>query len=232
LFMKNFDQDVKRIAALDDDLRRRIYLFVRRRVEGANRVEVGQELGISAKLAAFHLDKLADEGLLAFTYARPPGRAGPGAGRPAKVYRASDVEVEVTLPARRYDVVGNMLAESVMAGGGPAIERAKSVAFDAGLALGQEVRDVRHLRPPGAERALALAAEVLEEYGFEPIRSENEVALGNCPFHVMAQHVPGLVCSMNQAFLEGIMRGLGNQTVAVALEPTEGRCCVRLRRNR
>lgn len=208
-----------------------MYLFARRQLDGVNRVEVAKEFGVSPKLAAFHLDKLAGEGLLSFRYARPPGRTGPGAGRPAKIYKASEVEVEVSLPERRYDLVGNLLADAITAGGGPAVERAKSVAFEAGLALGKKAREKRRLRPPGAERAMAVASEVLEEYGFEPARTETEVSLKNCPFHALAQHAPGLVCQMNQGFVDGLMRGLGNETVQVHLEPTEGQCCVRLRRN-
>lgn len=228
--MKNLE-DVKRLSTLDDDLRRSMYLFVRRQLNGVNRVEVAKEFGVSPKLAAFHLDKLADEGLLSFHYARPPGRTGPGAGRPAKIYKASEAEIEVSLPERRYDLVGNLLADTIAAGGDPAAERAKSVAHEAGLALGKKVREERHLRPPGAERAMAVAAEVLEEHGFEPVRTDGEVSLRNCPFHALAQHAPNLVCQMNQGFLDGLMRGLGNETVEVHLQPTEGQCCVRLRRS-
>lgn len=228
--MKSLHKDVKRLATLDDDLRRSMYMFVRRRPEGAKRVEVADEFGVSPKLAAFHLDKLAEEGLLNFHYARPPDRTGPGAGRPAKIYRASEAEIEVSLPERRYDLVGNLLVDSIQAGGDPAAERARSVAYEAGLELGKKVRAERHLRPPGAERAMAVAAEVLEEYGFEPSKSEGEISLQNCPFHALAQHAPTLVCSMNQGFLDGLMRGLGNDTVKVHLQPTPGQCCVRLRK--
>jgi predicted ArsR family transcriptional regulator len=228
--MKNLDRDVKRLAILNDELRRAMYLFVRRRPHGANRVEVAEEFGVAPKLAAFHLDRLAGEQMLGFHYARPPGRTGPGAGRPAKVYEATDTELEVSLPERRYDLVGNLLVDSIAAAGAPAVERAKSVAYEAGMAIGKREREQRHLRPPGAERALSVAAGVLEEYGFEPSRDENEVSLKNCPFHALAQHAPGLVCEMNQGFCEGVMRGLGNENVRVDLEPTEGQCCVRLRR--
>jgi len=122
-----------------------------------------------------------------------------------------------------------MLADAVTAGGTPAADRARSVAYEAGLDLGKKVRKDRRLRPPGAERAMAVAAEVLEDYGFEPSRTENEVSLKNCLFHALAQHGPALVCQMNHGFLDGLMRGLGNETVQVRLQPTDGQCCVRLR---
>lgn len=229
--MKSLDADVKRLSTLDDDLRRSMYLFARRQPGGVNRVEVAKGFGVSPKLAGFHLDKLADEGLLSFHYARPPGRSGPGAGRPAKIYKASDAKIEVSLPERRYDLVGNLLVDTITSGGDAAAARARSVAHEAGLKLGKKVREERRLRPPGAERAMTVATEVLEEYGFEPARTENEVSLRNCPFDALAQHAPTLVCNMNQAFVDGLMRGLGNETVQVHLQPTPGQCCVRLRRS-
>jgi hypothetical protein len=74
------------------------------------------------------------------------------------------------------------------------------------------------------------AAAILEDHGFEPYRpGPDEVALRNCPFHSLAREAPELVCRMNQAFIDGLLRGLGNETVGAALECTPGDCCVTLR---
>lgn len=205
-----------------------MYLFARKHPGGVNREQVAREMGISRRLAAFHLDKLADEGLLDFHYARPPGRSGPGAGRPAKVYKAIDLGIEVSLPERRYDLMGGLLADSITAGSDQA-DQAKKVAFRTGLEVGQEVRRKERLRPPGAERAMSITAEVLDDYGFEPSLIDGELSLMNCPFFALSQSRPDLVCVLNHAFLEGIVRGLGNDTLEVDLLPTPGQCCVRLR---
>jgi predicted ArsR family transcriptional regulator len=228
--VEQLERDVERLACLEDDLRRRMYLFLRRQPHGLRRDEVAKEFGISSKLAAFHLDKLADAGLLAFHYARPPGRTGPGAGRPAKIYEPSSVGIDVSLPPRRYELVGTLLLDVIRSESaeGTAGERAASIAYDAGATLGRSVRDERRLRPPGVERALSVASEVLEEYGFEPVHDGERVILRNCPFHALARHAPELVCAMNRAFIEGLLRGLGNDTVAAELAPAEGRCCVTL----
>jgi predicted ArsR family transcriptional regulator len=104
------------------------------------------------------------------------------------------------------------------------------VAREAGLGIGQRFREDRRLGRPGAERALATAAAILEDHGFEPYRPRlDEVALRNCPFHSLAREAPELVCRMNQAFIDGLLRGLGNETVEAALECTPGDCCVTLR---
>ena len=77
------------IGSLADPLRRRLYAFVAGRDDGVGREEVAREVGVPAHTARFHLDKLVDEGLLSVDHRRLSGRSGPGAGRPAKVYRRS-----------------------------------------------------------------------------------------------------------------------------------------------
>ena len=229
--MESLERNARRLAALGDDVRRRMYLFVRRQSRPVSREEVSDALGVSRKLAAFHLDKLADEGLLSFRYERPVGRSGPGAGRPAKVYEPSDVEVEVSIPERRYDLVGTMLVDAVRTGtpGESPREHATATARRTGEELGEEVRRTRRLGRPGPERTLAAARAVLEEHGFEPNRKAHELRLDNCPFHALSQYAPDVVCRLNHAFIEGMVRGLGNDSVDVSLEPTPGHCCVVLR---
>src|SRR5690606_38891806 len=63
-------------------------------------------------LAAFHLDKLVDGGLLEAGSRRLTGRSGPGAGRPAKVYRRAAGERGVSVPARDYRTAAGVLAEA------------------------------------------------------------------------------------------------------------------------
>lgn len=229
--MRGLDRNAGRVAALADDLRRRMYLFVRRQPRPVSREEVADALGVSRKLAAFHLDKLAGEGLLSFRYERPPGRSGPGAGRPAKVYEPSDLEVEVSIPERRYDLVGRMLVDTVCSAtpADSSQELAATTARRTGEQVGQGARRAYHLGRPGPERTLAAAEAVLDEHGFEPHRHNGELRLRNCPFHALSRSAPGLVCRMNHAFVDGIVRGLGNDSVDVCLEPAPGRCCVILR---
>ena len=229
--MESLDRHARQLAALADEVRRRMYLFVRRQSRPVSREEVADALGVSRKLAAFHLDKLADEGLLTFRYERPAGRSGPGAGRPAKVYERSDVEVDVSIPERRYDLLGTMLVDAVRTGtpGESPLEHATATARQAGGQLGEEVRRTRRLGRPGPERAVTAAQSVLEEHGFEPYRQGQELRLRNCPFHALSRHAPDVVCKLNQAFVDGMVRGLGNDSVDVSLEPTAGQCCVVLR---
>jgi predicted ArsR family transcriptional regulator len=219
-------------AALDDDLRRKLYLFVRSARRPVSRDEAAASAGISRKLAAFHLDKLVERGLLRFEYGRPSGRGGPGAGRTSKLYEPSELEIDISIPERHYDFVGGLLVRAIKdeRSDESARESATRVARDEGVPLGEKVRRELGLRPPGKERALSVTEDVLRDAGYEPYRQEGgAIRLYNCPFHVLARQAPELVCAMNRAFVDGLVRGLGNETVEVALEPKPGECCVVLR---
>jgi predicted ArsR family transcriptional regulator len=180
--------DIGAISALADPVRRAAYQVVVAGDGPVGRDEVATALGVGRTLAAFHLDKLVDAGLLEVSYARRSGRSGPGSGRPAKLYRRSAAEHEVSLPPREYRTAAELLAE--------AVERAGA---DATLyAVARE-----HGRQVGAAGDELFAA--LEKLGYEPERHDSSVRLRNCPFHLLSNEFPPLVCGMNLALLEGLV---------------------------
>src|SRR6185436_20123991 len=101
---------VEAVALLEEPNRRRLYELVTVNREPISREEAAAELGISRDLAAHHLDRLLDAGLLEVEYRRKGGRTGPGAGRPAKLYKRTQRDVSVSFPSRRYDVAAELLA--------------------------------------------------------------------------------------------------------------------------
>jgi predicted ArsR family transcriptional regulator len=220
------DDGVRVFGTLADDQRRRIYDFVAGRRTRTSRDDVAEGLGIARTLAAFHLDKLAERGLLTVTFARLTGRSGPGAGRPAKLYERSDVEVVASLPERRYELAGQVLAAAIAEPlpGEATRDSALRVARERGREAGTELRRPRRGR--GARAALRAAAEAAGEIGYEPDGGRDQVLLLNCPFHAVMTAAPELVCGVNQALLEGLVEGLGAEGVDARLEPAEGRCCV------
>ncbi len=208
-----------------------MYVFIRGQGRPVSRDEAADHVGISRKLAAFHLDKLVERGLLTAHYARPPGRTGRGAGRSSKFYEPSNLEVEVSIPERRYDIVGEIMVDA-LAGDSEESPKvaARRIAYERGHAIGEDVKEQLRLRPPGSKRALSVAEETLAGYGYEPYRvTEDTISLRNCPFHELSRRAPDLVCGLNREFIDGLLRGLGNDTVEAALEPTPGECCVKLR---
>ncbi|MEU3980966.1 helix-turn-helix domain-containing protein [Streptomyces sp. NPDC026672] len=218
------------LAALGDDLRRRMFEFIRQERRPVTREEVAEELGVSRKLAAFHLDKLVDVGLLRAHYGSSTGIRK--VGRRPKVYEPVTEAIAVTIPERRYGMLADVLTEAVLteAAEESARDAALRVAFQRGETLGGAQRE--RVRPGrlGAERGLSLAAETLEELGFEPERvASTLLRLRNCPFQPLAAKAPELVCGVNQAFLSGYLRGLGSDRTIAVLAPRPDSCCVELR---
>ena len=195
-----------------------------------SRDEAATGVGVARHTAKFHLDKLVDEGLLATEYRRRTDRQGPGAGRPAKLYRPSAAEIAVSLPERHYEFAGRLLAEAVTRAetGGTAVgEAVRAVSSEAGRRLGESSSGRGRRGDAGALESLVA---VLASCGFEPHvapgRGPRTVVLRNCPFHRLAQTHPGLVCGMNQAFVSGVVDGLGAARLTARLEPGADRCCV------
>ncbi len=187
-------------------------------------------MGVARHVAKFHLDKLLDDGLLAVEYARAPGRRGPGAGRPAKLYSRSSRELSISLPQRDYELVGRLLAKAVVATEHDAVsidEALAQVSRTAGRALGLEARDHAGAEPSPAKLVDA-AKDVLSGCGYEPRADGTDVALINCPFHSLAQEYTDLVCGMNLELMSGLVEALEHPSLEAHLAPTPGRCCVRL----
>lgn len=198
------------VAALDEPTRRRLYDHVVRQSGPVGRDEVAEATGVPRATVAFHLDKLVDEGLLEVSYERRTGRSGPGAGRPAKLYRRSERQISVSLPERQYELAALLLASS--------LEAAEESGSPARAVLGQQARAL------GAELRSGSTLETLETHGFEPRTEGDEIALGNCPFNRLAQAHPRLVCSMTLNLVDG-MTDAGHHA---RLEHRPGFCCVRV----
>ncbi len=211
------------IGTLADDTRRSLYEYVAAQREPVGREQAATALGIAMHNAVFHLDRLVAQGLLEVEYRRLSGKTGPGAGRPSKLYRRAADEFSVSLPPRRYDLVGDILAAAVARAedGVPLDQAVRECARHEGLSAAQ----ARDLDQGGALENLA---KILGDQGFEPQVQDDEMLLANCPFHALAQKHTELVCGLNQAYVQGAADGLATD-LAASLEPEPGRCCVRIR---
>lgn len=208
-----------------------MYEFIRRQGRPVTRDEAAAHAGISRKLAAFHLEKLVDAGLLHAEPQQTPIGALRRRGRVPKVYRPTDGHVTVSIPEQRLDLLGEVLVDAVAteADSGNARQAALRGARERGEALGTAERAARRLHRTGPERAVHLACGVLDENGYEPYRSDGHtVRLRNCPFYPLAVRQRELVCGMNRELVDGLLRGLGNDTVQAVLAPRPAECCVEL----
>ena len=209
--------DLASLSSLDDPMRRRLYEVVRERTEPVGRDEAAAAAGVGRALAAYHLDKLVEAGLLTASYQRPPGRSGPGAGRPAKLYSRSDREFAVTIPPREYELAARVLVQAVESDpSGQSQATLRDVARRLGVELSRRFQDGN----AGLEVALA-------RHGYEPRRGDDGVIrLRNCPFRQLAEHHKDVVCGMNLGLIEGIVAGLGADGLRAVLDPRPGHCCV------
>ncbi len=216
-------------TALGDSMRRRLYVYVVSRAGPVGRDEAAAALGIQRQLAAFHLDKLAAAGLLDVEFRRLGDRRGRGAGRPSKLYRRSEREFGFSVPERRYDLAGQLLARTLSEDDGDGVGAGDlgRVARAFGEDLGRETR--RHVgRRPSRQALVAAILAVLAERGFEPRREEGEVVLANCPFHALAEAHPDVVCPMNLELHRGLLAGMGGRGLEARLQREPGSCCVKL----
>lgn len=223
-----FEDRVSGIAALAEPLRRALYRYVLAQRRPVSRDEAAGGAGVPRHVASFHLDRLEAEGLLESEFRRPPGKSGPGAGRPAKLYRRSSGEVSVSLPERRYGLAGRILAEAITRAerdSCPLRTAMNDAAVATGRTLGEQSRAAV---APGAPTGIEALHRILEEQGYEPYVAGTEVFLANCPFHALAQDYTELVCGMNLGVLQGLVDGIGLDDVEARLDPAPGRCCVAL----
>ena len=214
------------IGALAEPVRRALYEYVVAQQDAVGREQAAEGVGVAVHTAKFHLERLVSDGLLDVEFRRLSGRSGPGAGRPSKLYRRSAAEWSVSLPDRRYDLVGHILASGV--------ERAASEGIDVDTALDEsalaEGVRVGTAAAPDGDDDWARLADALADQGFEPRIEDDEVLLANCPFDALAREHTELVCRLNRAFVQGVADGIGCEGAEARLAPEPGLCCVKTRR--
>jgi predicted ArsR family transcriptional regulator len=228
----DLERRIAGIAALDQPLRRDLYRLLAAGGGWTTRDDAATALGVARSVAAFHLDKLADTGVVEVRFARTSGRQGPGAGRPAKLYRLAEDELSASVPERHYDLAGSLLATAVAEStrtGSPVADCLRVAARAAGQVIGEEASGAAgDLRRTDDVRQAVL--DVLARHGYEPeVGRHKEIALANCPFHRLAEEHRDLVCGMNLDFLDGLIDGMGpSARLTARLAPAPGYCCVRI----
>jgi predicted ArsR family transcriptional regulator len=202
------------LSNLDDPLRRQLYEYVTESSGPVSREQAASAASIGRTLAAYHLDKLAEAGLLTVSYQRPEGRGGPGAGRPAKLYTRAAQEISVSVPPRDYELLARLLVASVEQDASGTVQQAvHSAAYEAG----------RHAGADSGGNVMG----ALRNSGYLPHAvDDSRIDLRNCPFHLVAQDHKDVVCGLNLRLVEGLIEGCGHPLAHAELDPGPGRCCV------
>jgi predicted ArsR family transcriptional regulator len=202
------------LSHLDDPLRRQLYEYVTESDEPVSREQAAAAASIGRTLAAYHLDILANAGLLTVSYQRPPGRVGPGAGRPAKLYTRAAHEITISVPPRDYELLARLLVASFEQDTDGLVRRAvNNAAHEAGRRVGAET---------GGD-----VVDALRTCGYLPHADDDgSIDLRNCPFHLVAQDHRDVVCELNLCLVEGVIAGCDHPHARAELDPDAGRCCV------
>lgn len=211
-------EQIAAVAAIGDPQRRALFEFVNRSVNPVSREDAARALGVPRSTAAFHLDRLVDEGVLETEFRRLSGKTGPGSGRPSKLYRRAQREISVSIPARRYELAGDMLAAAVEESdrtGEPVRTVLATIAEETGRELGASAGSLD---------------TALETCGYEPVDDGNGgLVLTNCPFHKLATSHTDVICHANVSLLNGVAEGAAEDARAVEfVPPAGGHCCVRI----
>src|SRR5436190_19883720 len=129
--------------------------------------ELAASDGTHRNVARSRLERLADAGLLTRGSERRSGRAGPGAGRPAKTYAVAPHVRSLEFPERRYEKLVGLLVDAL-----PAKARRQRLR-ELGIAFADELLRAARVRPAktlagGAERVCA----AIRELGFHAAVAE------------------------------------------------------------
>lgn len=196
------------VAALGDGTRRRVFFVVREADGLVGKDEVAEAVGITRRLAGFHLDKLVEQGFLRAEFQRRTGRTGPGAGRPAKLYALAEAEQRSTLEVKHYDLLAELLLRAMSDRSGEDPQQVlERVGYEFGRELGEAERQAG--RSPSYQSttdAVMGVVGVLTRFGFgATAEDDGRITARACPFEEMAKVDPVRVCGLDRAIWRGVL---------------------------
>ncbi len=201
-------------SAFGDPSRRDMYLLVHAKAAGMTASEVANTTGLHANVARHHLDKLVSGGYLEVTQ-----RAPDGAGRPAKVYRSTESNLELAFDLGHDDILVTLLGKALARlPANEAAELAEEVGIEFGrkmaAAMGDEADSQRSFRS-----SLHIVADALSAHGFAA-RTERDgdqlrIVTDHCPFGDVVLDHP-VICAVDRGMVKGMLSSIYGET-AVAL---------------
>jgi predicted ArsR family transcriptional regulator len=193
--------------AFGDPTRRQIYLYVHEHADGVTAAQVAEQAGLHPNVARHHLDKLANGGHLEVT----AGRAGGGAGRPSKRYKAAAKHVTLNAPVRADDLVLTMLGRALtLLSPEQAQKMAEEVGAEYGRAMAAGLSDSSHGQR-SLRAALHTVADALTAHGFaahtEKKGNQLRIVNNHCPFGDTAIEHP-VICAVDRGMVKGMLGAL------------------------
>jgi predicted ArsR family transcriptional regulator len=201
------ERDPQKVSAvLADPTRYSIYQHVLTTAVPVSAADVAEKFGLHPNVARTHLGKLVDIGLLVAT-AEKTGKGG----RPGYVYSPSGSAVSLTVPARDFQLLADLLVQSLALlgdGGREAIER---IGRTFGRRLGQEAVQLNTAREQS--ELIRQCAEALHRLGVmtqvgRAADGSYNLVMKTCGFKEVATVHPEQVCHLCKAMVEGITQSV------------------------
>lgn len=197
---------VKVSAVLGDPTRLGIYQYVLKAAEPVTTQEVAQRFSLHPNVARMHLTKLVDLGLL---LAEPEKG---GRGRPGMLYSPSGQAVNLSYPTRDFQLLSELLSETIGALGEAAKPVLEKVGRDFGRRLVRQTLAESGVDPAAASPAeiLQLSTQALDSHGLDlRVGSDGQrtlhLTLKSCGFREVASKHPQLVCHLCHQIVQGVL---------------------------
>lgn len=200
-------------SAFGDPTRRDIYLRTHENPEGVTASEIAGLTGLHSNVARHHLDKLVAGG-----YLETSQRQSTGAGRPAKVYRATDRGLNLNFSVGHDDILVTLLGKALAR---LSDEEATQLATEVGQEYGRKMAhdmvaaDGRAELQQSFQTALHTVADALSSHGFAAHAQQNGAELrivsSHCPFGDVAIEHP-VICAVDRGMVQGLLGALYGQT--------------------
>jgi predicted ArsR family transcriptional regulator len=193
-----------RLAAAGDPQLRRIVVYARGRRDPFTAAEAAAALDLHRNVARSRLDRLVDSGFLSVAFERRGGRRGPGAGRPAKIYRVAPELEAVEFPDRRLVELIGLLVETIRPS-----DRVTALR-EAGESFGRSLAAAGGLKPRrGVKAALEAVCDALGSLGFHASvvsldGDRAELASPTCPLRPLVVKYPE-AAAMDRAMWAGLV---------------------------
>jgi len=197
-------------SAFGDPRRRSIYLLVREHPEGLTTSDVAEAIGVHANVARHHLEKLVGG-----RYLRVGQRNPSGAGRPAKVYAATEPELTLEFDVGQDDIVITLLGKALSRlPDHEAAQLAEEVGEEIGTQMARTM-GTNEASQKSFRAALHVVADALSAHGFaahaEHDGTELRIVSGHCPFGDVAIEHP-VICAVDRGMVKGLLGTLYGAT--------------------
>ena len=178
------------ISALQDPTRRANPCSTSTHEPERTTAEVAAAVGVHRTVAHAHLERLVALGYLISSQRRGT------AGKPAKLYRITEREIELSYPIRRFARLAALLAHALHES-----PDGIGIAREAGRGHGASMVT----KPPLTESVLRELIPLEAEY----VMSDGDVVARNCIFRQACEQAQDIVCRLHAGILEGAFRKAG-----------------------